>query len=62
MKKIFNNYKTTIPGLLGIISVGIYWMGYITTEQFTSGIGFLFSVGLLGARDYDKKETNDKTN
>jgi len=59
MKKIFTNYKTTIPALLGLVAVTVYWMGYITTEQFSVGIALLTSLGLLGAKDLTTKK-NDK--
>lgn len=55
MKSLLKNYKTTIPAVLGIVSVAVYWAGYITTEQFTTGIALLTTVGLLGAKDYDTK-------
>lgn len=48
------NYKTSIPAIMALIAVGLYWKGYITTEQLTVGVGVLTSVGLFGAKDANK--------
>lgn len=53
MKQILKNYKTTIPGILSIVAVGLYWVGYITTEQFISGTAILVSAGLIGSKHID---------
>jgi len=53
-KKIFNNYKTSIPAIGIVVCVIIYWSNIITSEQFTLGTGLLVSAGLLGAKDIEK--------
>lgn len=55
MKKYIKNYKTSIPGLLAFVAVGLMWKGYITAEQLTIGIATLSGLGLLGAKDANKE-------
>jgi hypothetical protein len=57
MKKILKNYKTTIPGLLIAVSLGLYWFGKITKEQLETGITILTVAGLLGAKDFTQKDS-----
>lgn len=52
--KILKNYKTTLPALCVVIAVGVYWLGYLTTEQLVTGVSVLTGLGLLGSKDYDK--------
>lgn len=58
MKKILSNYKTTIPAVLILLSVALYWTGYISKEQLETGIALFASLGFFGAKDY----SNDKNN
>lgn len=51
---MLRNYKTTIPALLILAAVGLYWAEYINKDQLETGVTLLVSVGLLGARDYSK--------
>ncbi len=51
MKKNLINYKTSIPAVLGLVAVGLYWSNVITQEQFMTGIALLTTVGLIGAKD-----------
>lgn len=51
MKKNLINYKTSVPAILALIAVGLYWSNIITQEQFTTGIALLTVVGLIGAKD-----------
>jgi len=51
MKKSLINYKTSIPAILGLVAVGLYWSNVITQEQFMTGIALLTTVGLIGAKD-----------
>lgn len=51
MKKSLINYKTSIPAILGLVAVGLYWSNVITQEQFLTGIALLTTVGLIGAKD-----------
>ena len=51
MKKSLINYKTSIPAILGLVAVGLYWSNIITQEQFMTGIALLTTVGLIGAKD-----------
>ena len=55
MFKYFKNYKTTLPAVLLVGCVIIYWCNIITTEQFQMGMAALTSLGLLGAKDLDVK-------
>ena len=51
MKRNLMNYKTTIPALLAIIAVGLYWFDVITQEQLTTGVTLFTTLGLIGAKD-----------
>lgn len=54
LKGLLKNYKTSIPALLGIVAIGMYFFDYINSEQLTIGIGALGSLGLLAAKDHSK--------
>lgn len=51
MKRNLLNYKTSIPALLGVLAVGLYWFKLIDTEQLTTGVTLLTAAGLFGAKD-----------
>jgi hypothetical protein len=53
--KFIKNYKTSIPAILGLVAVILYWTGFINTEQLTTGMAVLTGLGLLGAKDADTK-------
>lgn len=51
MKKSLINYKTSIPAILGLVAVGLYWFKLIDSEQLTTGVTLLTAAGLIGAKD-----------
>lgn len=54
LKGIFTNFKTSIPALLGLVCVGLYFTNYIDEKQLSIGVATLVSLGLLGAKDHSK--------
>lgn len=54
LKSILTNYKTSIPALLGLVCVGLYFGDLITEKQLTVGVTTLLSLGVLGAKDHTK--------
>jgi len=51
MEKYFKNYKTSVPGLLILLALGGYLLGYIDKEKLEVAIGIFASLGFIGARD-----------
>jgi hypothetical protein len=51
MKRNLMNYKTTVPALLAVVAVGLYWFKVIDVEQLTTGVTLLTTLGLIGAKD-----------
>jgi hypothetical protein len=49
------NWKTTLTGFSVLLSMSLYWLSIISTEQFVTGTAFLVSVGLIAAKDASKK-------
>lgn len=54
LKGIFTNFKTSIPAILGLVCVGLYFADVIDDKQLGLGISTLLSLGLLGAKDHSK--------
>lgn len=54
---MLKNFKTSIPAIIILIAVVLYWAGVIDAEKFSLGVAAFSSLGLLGARDYTN-ETN----
>lgn len=55
MKELFSaltNYKTSLPALLALACVGLYFFDAIDKEQLTVGVSTLVALGLLGAKDH----------
>jgi hypothetical protein len=55
---ILKNYKTAIPGILTLVSVGLYFFDIIDSNQLLTGIGVLVSAGLIASKDA-KKSLNE---
>ncbi len=55
MKKIFTNYKTSIPAAITCVLVVLRFTNLIDSTQLAEGTALLVAAGLLGAKDYDNK-------
>ena len=55
LKGIFSNFKTSVPAILGLVCVGLYFTNYIDDKQLAVGVATLVSLGLLGAKDHNKQ-------
>lgn len=52
MRKLLQNYKTSAPGIAGVL-IGV---AAVITGKVAEGITtIVVSIGLLGSKDYDKK-------
>lgn len=51
---ILGNYKTSLVGVVALVSVGLLWTNVINESQFTIGTGLLISIGFLASKDSNK--------
>jgi hypothetical protein len=56
MMKLINNYKTSAPAILILVSIALYWGKLIDKEQFDTGVSLMTVMGLLGAKDWNRDE------
>lgn len=49
--KIISNYRTSLPGILALVLIGLNIANYISTEQLTVSVSVLTAAGLMASRD-----------
>lgn len=54
MKNITRNWKTTLIGIAVLVSIVLYALREITTEQLVMVIGTASGVGFFASKDGDK--------
>lgn len=51
---VLTNYKTSLPALLALTCIGLYFAKVIDKDHMETGVATLVALGLLGAKDHTK--------